>query len=43
MKKEIEQINNIKISLKIKYAFISTSGYDDCDYECIDINSLYNI
>ena len=21
----------------------STSGYDDCDYECIDINSLYNI
>lgn len=43
MKKEIEQINNIKINLNIKYAFISTSGYDDCDYECIDINSLYNI
>ena len=43
MNKEIDQISNIKTDYKIKYAFLATSGYEDSSYECIDINSLYNI
>ena len=43
MNKEVEQINSIETKFNIKYAFISTSGYEDSTYECIDINSIYNI
>lgn len=43
MNKEIGQINNIKTDYQIKYAFLATSGYENSNYECIDINSLYNI
>lgn len=43
MQKEIEQIKNIKISSNIECAFVATSGYEDSNYECIDINNLYNI
>lgn len=40
--KEAEQIKKIKTNSKIEYAFLSTSGYESSDYECIDIRSLYN-
>ncbi len=43
MKNEIIQIQNIKLDKEIKYAFISTSGYEDNDFECIDPNLLYEI
>lgn len=43
MEKEIIQIKNIKTDKNIDYAFLATSGYEDSNYECIDINSLYNI
>ncbi len=43
MDKEVEQIKKIKTNSKIEYAFFSTSGYEDSEYECIDIRSLYNI
>ncbi len=41
MDKEAEQLNKIKTSINIKQAFVSTSGYEESDYECIDINDLY--
>lgn len=43
MQKEVEQIKKIKTSSKIEFAFFATSGYEDSDFECIDINTLYNI
>jgi uncharacterized protein len=43
MNKEINQIEKIKTNYKLEYAFVSTSGYEPCDYECIDIDSIYNI
>ncbi len=43
MDKEVEQIKKIKTNLKVEYAFIATSGYESSNYECIDVNCLYNI
>ena len=43
MKKEVCQINEIKTNYRLEYAFLSTSGYEESNYECIDIESLYNI
>lgn len=43
MNKEVAQIENIKIDLRIEYAFLSTSGYENSPYECLDIESLYRI
>lgn len=43
MNKELEQAKNIKTDLEIEYAFVATSGYESSPYECIDINSLYNV
>ncbi len=43
MEKEVEQIRKIKTTFKVEYAFVATSGYEDCDYECVDIRSLYNV
>ena len=43
MNKEVSQINEIKTNNKLEYAFISTSGYEESSYECINIDSLYNV
>ncbi len=43
MNKEVTQIENIKTDLRIEYAFLSTSGYENSPYECLDIESLYRI
>ena len=43
MNKEVEQIKNLKTNLKVEYAFVATSGYETCEYECLDVNCLYNI
>lgn len=43
MEKEVGQIRSIKTTFKVEYAFVATSGYEDCDYECVDIRSLYNV
>ena len=43
MNKEVEQIKNIQTSFKVEYAFCSTSGYEDSNYECIDVDELYRV
>lgn len=43
MDKEVGQINEIKTNHKLEYAFISTSGYENSNYECINIESLYDL
>lgn len=43
MEKEVGQIRKIKTAFKVECAFVATSGYEDCDYECVDIRSLYNV
>ncbi len=43
MEKEIKQIENVKTLKNKEYAFVSTSGYETSPYECLDIESLYNL
>ncbi len=43
MNKEVEQIKNIQTSFKVEYAFCATSGYEDSNYECIDVDELYSV
>ena len=43
MNKKVSQINEIKTNYKLEYAFISTQGYEESSYECINIESLYNV
>lgn len=43
MEKEIKQIENVKTLKNKEYAFVSTSGYEASLYECLDIESLYNL
>lgn len=43
MNKEVNQINEIKTNYRLEFAFVSTSGYENSSYECINIESLYDI
>lgn len=43
MQKEVEQIKSIK-EIEVKdIAFISTSGYEESNFECLNIDKLYSI
>ena len=42
MNKEVEQ-KNIQTSFKVEYAFCATSGYENSNYECIDVDELYRV